>query len=224
MFRKRGKEFAFRRLWFCQWESWWNPWSGRLNYSWGWALFVSCFWVSGIARSSLKREKQYPLVIILLSVLLRRSIWVSWLPCGSEGKEFTYDAGDPGSIPGSGRSPGGGNATHSSILAWRIPPTEEPGGLQSMGWQRVSHSWAANTAHTPSKGEKLMGEERTRLMGTPVLRVSLMILGQRRPHLLKTRLMFRTHCGNSRGSLNLVLKKPSLKTRFLYWWTGQSPA
>ena len=33
-----------------------------------------------------------------------------------------------------------GMATHSSILAWRIPWTEEPGGLQSMGWQRVRHS------------------------------------------------------------------------------------
>ena len=41
------------------------------------------------------------------------------------------DTGD--SIPGSGRSPGGGMATHSSILAWRIPWTREPGGLQSMG-------------------------------------------------------------------------------------------
>ena len=30
-------------------------------------------------------------------------------------------------------------ATHSSILAWKIPCTEEPGGLQSMGWQRVGH-------------------------------------------------------------------------------------
>ena len=30
-------------------------------------------------------------------------------------------------------------ATHSSILAWRIPLTEEPGGLQSMGSQRVGH-------------------------------------------------------------------------------------
>ena len=30
-------------------------------------------------------------------------------------------------------------ATHSSILAWRIPRTEEPGGLQSMGSQRVRH-------------------------------------------------------------------------------------
>ena len=33
-----------------------------------------------------------------------------------------------------------GMATHSSILAWRIPWTEEPGGLQSMGLQRVRHS------------------------------------------------------------------------------------
>ena len=32
-----------------------------------------------------------------------------------------------------------GMAAHSSILAWRIPWTEEPGGLQSMGWQRVGH-------------------------------------------------------------------------------------
>ena len=32
-----------------------------------------------------------------------------------------------------------GVATHSSILAWRIPWTEEPGGLQSMGSQRVGH-------------------------------------------------------------------------------------
>ena len=87
-------------------------------------------------------------------------------------------AGDPGSIPGSGRSPGGGHgeplqyswaplvpqilnnppamletwvqslgwedlleegmATHSSLLAWRIPWTEEPGGLQSIGLQK---SW-----------------------------------------------------------------------------------
>ena len=40
-----------------------------------------------------------------------------------------------------------GMAIHSSILAWRTPRTEEPGGLQSMGLQRVRHDWAANT-HT----------------------------------------------------------------------------
>ena len=60
-------------------------------------------------------------------------------PGGSDGKESVCSAGDLGWIPGSGRSPGEGIATHSSILAWRIPWTEEPGGLQSMGLQRVEH-------------------------------------------------------------------------------------
>ena len=45
------------------------------------------------------------------------------------------DMRDAGSIPGSGRSLEEGMATHSSILAWRIPWTEEPGGLQSTGLQ-----------------------------------------------------------------------------------------
>ena len=39
-----------------------------------------------------------------------------------------------------------GMANHSSILAWRIPCTEEPGGLQSMGFQRVGHKWVTNTS------------------------------------------------------------------------------
>ena len=33
-------------------------------------------------------------------------------------------------------------ATHSSILAWKVPCTENPGGLQPMGFQRVGHDWA----------------------------------------------------------------------------------
>ena len=36
-------------------------------------------------------------------------------------------------------------AAHSSILAWQIPWTEEPGGRQSMGWQRAGHDWVINT-------------------------------------------------------------------------------
>ena len=43
-----------------------------------------------------------------------------------------------GSVPGLGRSPVEGMATHSSILTWRIPRTEEPGGLQPIGLLRVS--------------------------------------------------------------------------------------
>ena len=49
------------------------------------------------------------------------------------------DKRDAGSIPGSGRSPGNRNHFHSSILAWRIPWTEEPGRLQAIGSQRVGH-------------------------------------------------------------------------------------
>ena len=40
-----------------------------------------------------------------------------------------------------------GMATHSSILAWRIPWAEEPGRLQSMELQRVGHVWMTNTFH-----------------------------------------------------------------------------
>ena len=38
-----------------------------------------------------------------------------------------------------------GGATHSSVVAWRIPWTEESGGLQAMGWKRVGRDWATNT-------------------------------------------------------------------------------
>ena len=38
-----------------------------------------------------------------------------------------------------------GMSTHPSVLAWRIPWKEEPGGLQSMGLQRVRHDWPTNT-------------------------------------------------------------------------------
>ena len=62
-------------------------------------------------------------------------------PSGSVVKNPSVNPGDAGSIPGSGRSPGEQNATHSSVLAWRIPWTEEPGepAIQSMGSQRVGH-------------------------------------------------------------------------------------
>ena len=49
------------------------------------------------------------------------------------------DVRDVGLIPGSGDPLEKGMGTHSSILAWRIPWTEEPGGLQSMGSQRAGH-------------------------------------------------------------------------------------
>ena len=122
----------------------------------------------------------YPLSLFLvpfLFVCVLLSLCICYLYFSSAGKEFTCNAGDPGSIPGLGRSPGEGigyplqcswaslvaqmvknpaamwetwvwslgwedlleevMATHSSILAWRIPWTEEPGRLQSTALQRV---------------------------------------------------------------------------------------
>ena len=58
-------------------------------------------------------------------------------PAGSEGEESACNVGDPGSVPESGRSSGEGNGNPLSILAWRIPWTEESGELQSMESQRV---------------------------------------------------------------------------------------
>ena len=51
-------------------------------------------------------------------------------------KSLPTKAGDTSSIPGSGDRLEEGRETHSSVLAWRVPWTEEPGGLQSMGSQR----------------------------------------------------------------------------------------
>ena len=59
-------------------------------------------------------------------------------PGGSEVKASASDAGDLG-FPLEKEM-----ATHFSILAWRIPWTEDPGGLQSMGLQRVGHDWATS--------------------------------------------------------------------------------
>ena len=65
-------------------------------------------------------------------------IYLLGFPDGSDGKESTCNVGDLGFYPGLRRSPGEGRATHSSILAWKIPRTEEPGRVQSMGSQELN--------------------------------------------------------------------------------------
>ena len=61
------------------------------------------------------------------------------LPCTSDSKESTCNAGDAGSILGWEDPLEEGIATHSSILAWRIPWTEDPARLQIVGSQRVRY-------------------------------------------------------------------------------------
>ena len=54
-----------------------------------------------------------------------------------------------------------GMATHSSLLAWRIPWTEEPGGLQSMGPQRIGYNWACACTRTYKVPKRQPGEDAT---------------------------------------------------------------
>ena len=80
-----------------------------------------------------------------------RMYWLIGLPRWLSGKESAAsagDVGDVGSIPGVEGSPRGGNVNPSSIPAWKIPWTEEPGGPQSMGLQGVRHDWAIE--HAPA--------------------------------------------------------------------------
>ena len=62
----------------------------------------------------------------------------------SGGKASACNAGDLGSILGQEDPLEKEMATHSSILAWRIPWIEEPGRLQSMGSQKVGHDWVTS--------------------------------------------------------------------------------
>ena len=61
-------------------------------------------------------------------------------------KHSPVNTGDVGSIPGSQKSPGEGNGNPLQYSCLEIPWTEEPGGLQSMGLQRVEHDVATEHA------------------------------------------------------------------------------
>ena len=74
-------------------------------------------------------------------------MFISGLSKWESSKESDCNAGDTGSVLGWEDALEEGMAIHSSTLAWRIPWTEEPGRLQSMGSQRVRHNWS-DWAHT----------------------------------------------------------------------------
>ena len=69
-------------------------------------------------------------------------------PDGSDSKEFASNSGDVDLVPSWADPLEKGMATNSSILAWRIPWTEEPGGLQTMGSQRVRHDLVTKQQQT----------------------------------------------------------------------------
>ena len=69
----------------------------------------------------------------------------------SGGQEAAFSAGDAGSLPGQEDPLEEEMATHASTLAWRIPQTEEPGGLQSMGSQESDMTEPLNKNHDASR-------------------------------------------------------------------------
>ena len=71
------------------------------------------------------------------------------------------DKRDVGSIPGSGDPMEEGMATHSSILTWRIPWTEEPNRLQSIGLQKLRHDWR-DLGHRHACTINILGGEKAR--------------------------------------------------------------
>ena len=73
-------------------------------------------------------------------------------PSGSDGKESACNAGNLGSIPELGRSPGARSATLASVLAWRIPMDRRAWWVQSMVLQRVRHDWT--TKHSTAQNKK----------------------------------------------------------------------
>ena len=73
-----------------------------------------------------------------------RWVNVTLRPGGSEGKAYAYNAGDLGSIPGLGRSPGEGNGTPLQYSSLENPMDEKPGRLQAMGSQRDRHDWVTS--------------------------------------------------------------------------------
>ena len=82
---------------------------------------------------------------IYVSVCVCMCSWFNF-PGGAVVKNLPANAGDAGLIPGLERIiPGEGN--DNPLLAWEIPWTKVPGGLQSMGSQRVGHDWATEHTH-----------------------------------------------------------------------------
>ena len=68
------------------------------------------------------------------------TFWLGF-PGGSDGEESACNAGALGQEDSQEKR----MATHSRVLSWRIPWTEDPGGLQSMGSQTVGHGGASDT-------------------------------------------------------------------------------
>ena len=112
------------RIWASCWR-WWRTGKSDVLQSM-WLQIVRCDWATEWCT-------------------LKCVVDIAWSTQQSGLPNLPANAGATGntsSIPGSGRSPAGGNGNLLQQSCWRIPRTEEPGVLQSLGLQRVRHNWA----------------------------------------------------------------------------------
>ena len=134
-------------------------------------------------------------------------------PGGSDGKESACNVGDLGLTPGSGRFPGEGNGNPLQYSCWRVPWTEEPGGLQSMGSRRVGQNWATNT----HKCLKVLPCE---LKYSSQDLYSFILLPQ---ELSQARLPLLPHGGPSVGSTLFFFPDVTLTTPHVVWFSLPHP-
>ena len=97
-------------------------------------VMVNSWWFLQVGRAGGIPKRMHP---ALVAQMVKNLPTMQEMPVQSLGQEDPLEKG---------------MATHFSILAWRMPRTEEPGELQSMGSQRTGHSWVTNI-HTPGKGD-----------------------------------------------------------------------
>ena len=120
-----------------------------VSLSWLWCpSFICLSWFGG---------RSFPCFFSSLRDLRKVGDFQLFQPClwafsaGSNGKESACNAGDAGSIPGSGRSTGGGHGNPLQSSCLETPGTEEPGGLcDPTDSRRVEHDWVINTFHFPA--------------------------------------------------------------------------
>ena len=106
---------------------------------------MKAFFFFGVSISHIWGILILNIFIVYLTFKFNWASCIFGLPQWLSGKESVSNKGgleDSSSISGSGRSLEEGMVTHSNILAWRITWTEDFGGLQSMGSQRVGHDLA----------------------------------------------------------------------------------
>ena len=96
----------------------------------------------------LTKKSDFHRIFLANQYIIWETLLYSGLPWWLRRKESTCNVGNLGSISGLGRSPEKGIATLSSILAWRIPRTEEPGRLQSIQSQELDLTERISLTHS----------------------------------------------------------------------------